>query len=743
MRCIAPRKILTNRSSPDALSWDSPFPAFGVKRKNNKPQSQADLHHSIAQINLKDERCSGRNTAQSIQTASSKSSQNSLYIGGKNGSTDGMEEHSNLVSRQPQDLHFGIEEARSKTQGPNYEPSGGWQRRLNPQGPQSSHRLGSPFPRARASEKLRTEAPIFNSGGSNLDPRRSRTMPSNMAQVAEDLSSQRAYVNDARWYEPEPAFGPRGPETIGPAIKGHANAESHSSHLHHSAQNSLGEVYDSYYHETQHYQYLHKDSQVNQPDNPHDEDMPNFDAVSSASPTYNHGMTIDDHLAPQQDSAVPPEISNRPQHKVPLPLTHNLHGTGHVNRSKSQPNLKDHRSSEAQFNNGFVFDLPGDTPPIPSLSRHHENSGTRSNLSNPYPEGNKYTDEQYKSPQVQRRGAPLAVGSGSRAISNGTYQQTLQGFISPERHRSPLIQSEIRNDRPNMLESKPNLANPEGFASPPKNPDALPPHPVPIRLGLMQDSASQQVANPPAFMKQNDNPSSFQNSKPMEMTGSSMTLNASYRVVPVTHEELDRLRHILKSNPSDQKTQLLLAKKMVEAASVLVDESGRVDSKTKLKAREKFILDAHKIVKKLVSSRFTDATFYLADCYSRGLLGLEVDTKEAFSLYQTAAKAGHAQSAYRVAVCCEMGQEEGGGTKRDLNKAMQWYQRAAMLGDTPAMYKLGVIQLKGLLGQPKKPKDALKWLTRAADQANEENPHALHELVSLRCFLKLVFTRKS
>jgi TPR repeat protein len=120
--------------------------------------------------------------------------------------------------------------------------------------------------------------------------------------------------------------------------------------------------------------------------------------------------------------------------------------------------------------------------------------------------------------------------------------------------------------------------------------------------------------------------------------------------------------------------------------------------------------------------------FYLADCYGRGSLGLETDNKEAFSLYQSAAKAGHAAAAYRTAVCCELGNEEGGGTRKDPLKAVQWYKRAAMLGDTAAMYKMGMIQLKGLLGQPQNPREAVVWLKRAAERANTENPHALHEL---------------
>jgi TPR repeat protein len=174
-----------------------------------------------------------------------------------------------------------------------------------------------------------------------------------------------------------------------------------------------------------------------------------------------------------------------------------------------------------------------------------------------------------------------------------------------------------------------------------------------------------------------------------------------------------------------------LAKKLVEATVVLADDGGRADVRTRNKNREKYIAEAYKLVKKLVSQSYPDAMFYLADCYGSGQLGLAADPKEAFSLYQSAAKAGHAVAAYRTAVCCEIGFEEGGGTRRDALKAVQWYKRAAALGNVPAMYKVGMITLKGLLGQPRNPAEAVTWLKRAADQADAENPHALHELALL------------
>lgn len=188
------------------------------------------------------------------------------------------------------------------------------------------------------------------------------------------------------------------------------------------------------------------------------------------------------------------------------------------------------------------------------------------------------------------------------------------------------------------------------------------------------------------------------------------------------------LRQKTVRNPNDSPSQFQLAKKLVEASEVLVDQ--RADPVTRKRNHDKYQADALKIVRKLSALSYPEADFYYADCYSRGALGLQNDIKEAFILYQKAAKANHAQAAYRVAVCCELGQEEGGGTKRDPVKAMQWYKRAATLGDVAAMYKLGVIQLKGLLGQPRDIREAKSWLNKAADRADKENPHALHELVS-------------
>lgn len=304
---------------------------------------------------------------------------------------------------------------------------------------------------------------------------------------------------------------------------------------------------------------------------------------------------------------------------------------------------------------------------------------------------------------------------------------------------------------PNMMQGPPrphtaNSAHPppvRNYGGRPGGPNGPPPatggfdRPPPVRPGLMNQQPPPQQQHQ---MTPHQQPPAMRQPPPMRTQQVPMPVqpppeqrrqsNQSAEEVkpPVTIAELNSMREQFKERPNDFTLGMRFAKRLVEAAKVLSSENGRADQKTTLRNRERYINDAHKVVKKMVNAGSTEAMFYLADCYGQGSLGLPVDAKEAFHLYQSAAKLNHPQSAYRVAVCCELGNEDGGGTRRDPMKAIQWYKRAATLGDTPAMYKMGMILLKGLLGQPRNPREAVSWLKRAAERADKENPHALHEL---------------
>ncbi|KPF96126.1 Sel1 repeat protein, partial [Rhodopseudomonas sp. AAP120] len=50
------------------------------------------------------------------------------------------------------------------------------------------------------------------------------------------------------------------------------------------------------------------------------------------------------------------------------------------------------------------------------------------------------------------------------------------------------------------------------------------------------------------------------------------------------------------------------------------------------------------------------------------------------------------------------------GTKRDYNKAVEWYRRAADLGDREAMFALAMARMAGRGGGPANREEAAKWL---------------------------------
>ncbi|KAF2017423.1 hypothetical protein BU24DRAFT_407452 [Aaosphaeria arxii CBS 175.79] len=473
-------------------------------------------------------------------------------------------------------------------------------------------------------------------------------------------------------------------------------------------------------------------------------DMPNFDAIPDTSNRHRRGFSIDNHLSPvgaQPDMQPVPSANATPDSVA----TQQPDFYQQAAKSRSQPDLH----SQYSQGNG-VYEMAGDAPAVPPLPAANTErpilnglpSGPRGKAPpmrglpqdpaprrGPTPQGYAPGQGQNFDPKFAQQQPPFHRGdSGATAYS--------EPGVNPMRNGSPMVSGNAI-PRPGTAAPAPTrmpvdpVPRRAGTTQPSSNPDALPAHPLPVRAGLNQQPQQQQnpvpaqAARPPPVRQYHTDPT------PTGRPGSGPSKGRPSAPHPVTHDELNRLRNTWKANPSDSATGIQLAKKLVEAATVLADEGGTADNRTKNKNREKFIFEAHKTVKKMVAGGSPDAMFYLADCYGSGQLGLQVDTKEAFVLYQSAAKAGHAASAYRTAVCCEMGHEEGGGTKRDPLKAVQWYRRAAALGDTPALYKMGMILLKGLLGQQKNLGEAINMLKRAADRADEQNPHALHELALL------------
>lgn len=195
---------------------------------------------------------------------------------------------------------------------------------------------------------------------------------------------------------------------------------------------------------------------------------------------------------------------------------------------------------------------------------------------------------------------------------------------------------------------------------------------------------------------------------------------------PITKEYIDQYRQRIKGDP-DPEAHFLYAKYLIEAAKKIGADAK--DQRAVRRYRDLLIQESLKTIRRLATEKepYDEAQFFLANCHGTGMLGLQVDHERAYHLYLQAAKQNNPSAAYRVAVCNEI----GAGTRRDPARAAAFYRKAASLGDTAAMYKLGMILLLGSLGEQKNPREAINWLKRAAEQADEENPHALHELAML------------
>ncbi|KAI8454880.1 hypothetical protein BY996DRAFT_1988393 [Phakopsora pachyrhizi] len=156
--------------------------------------------------------------------------------------------------------------------------------------------------------------------------------------------------------------------------------------------------------------------------------------------------------------------------------------------------------------------------------------------------------------------------------------------------------------------------------------------------------------------------------------------------------------------------------------------------------------EAISLLQKLANRGHVQSQYLLADCYTKAictqpgsdLSALNVegmaytkaskqDYDRAFPLFVLAAKHGHVEAMYRAGQCCE----HGWGTRRERDKALQFYRKAAIAQYPLAMFRLGLADLNGDLGQPRRPKDGVKWLKRAAEAADESNPKPLHELALL------------
>lgn len=173
---------------------------------------------------------------------------------------------------------------------------------------------------------------------------------------------------------------------------------------------------------------------------------------------------------------------------------------------------------------------------------------------------------------------------------------------------------------------------------------------------------------------------------------------------------------------------LLLINAAQEAANRVQGTSPNLqgeDGLSTAKDRKELLKEARSILQRLADRGYAFAQYYLADGYSSGLFN---DGKEepdrAFPFFVAAGKHGHAEAAYRTALCYEF----GWGSRRDPAKAAQFHRQAASRGHPGAAVRLGKACLTGDMGLGGRDREGVKWLKRATEGANAQHNSAPYEL---------------
>lgn len=740
---LARERILPAKASPVVVAWDNPFPVFNIKKKAAK-KKHSSLDKDMSKMNLSDQPETRSQTSQSHRRGAdsrphtSQGNRTPEHHVVSPGPTSPLSMSS---ADQPAEIRYAALRPQrnfSDGQGP-VRPA---LNRLASDGPISKFR-GEPVPPLQQSQRSMTMPDELASGMAQKKLQKSQ-FPQSNRQVSDDRNvTQQPYS-----YVP----GPISPIPVSPAVQQISRAAASPIE---PARNALispempnfdaispsanERTEDPLHIRTNNakpaYQKVAYQAPIIGASVPRRQSQPDFqqgqiDEPSFAGFTFDLPININNNTRNNQPTLqteykpISPHPYNVESPSASFQISPGNQSTSEVYpaRSASRQAYQQPRAASNAERYGSPAIQQDPSRSVSDAQQYPPRSQSRSVDRDP---AYGYAQEEYagiSSPQQSRTGElPGVYNQYHSQESQSSYPEGRQypAPINTQQYASNKLQKQ-RSQTPNSAHPPPSRQYHTRNTSAPANPDALPAHPVPVRPGLMQTTT---IASAPTIEGSNI---PYQ---PLAVNpGLTPATTHEEKPPPVTAYDLNLLLQTMKSNPNDRKTALTLAKKLVEAASVLSNEGGKADAKTVQNNRERYILDAHKYLKKLVHQGYPDAMFYLAECHGQGTLGLQIDPKEAFNLYTSAAKAGHAQAAYRVAVCCEMGNEEGGGTRRDPLKAIQWYKRAASMGDTPAMYKYGIILLKGLLGQPRNPREALTWLKRAAEKADTDNPHALHEL---------------
>ncbi|KAG0291200.1 hypothetical protein BGZ97_005962 [Linnemannia gamsii] len=145
--------------------------------------------------------------------------------------------------------------------------------------------------------------------------------------------------------------------------------------------------------------------------------------------------------------------------------------------------------------------------------------------------------------------------------------------------------------------------------------------------------------------------------------------------------------------------------------------TGPQDPKT---GKKQLILEGVYWIDRLAKEGHPEAQFIRGTWYEEGMYLSKKNADKALRWYQSSSKGDYGPAHYKVAYFCEK--------KKDNNKAVMLYKKAAIHNDVPANHRLAMVYLYGDLGQSQNMKAGLQYLKRAASFATEAAPMAPYVL---------------
>jgi len=201
-------------------------------------------------------------------------------------------------------------------------------------------------------------------------------------------------------------------------------------------------------------------------------------------------------------------------------------------------------------------------------------------------------------------------------------------------------------------------------------------------------------------------------------------------------------------SPEKKDTALLIKKKIddcIEAAKTIKDGDLRFENLQyianniqllPIALHEVYRKNLIKIIKKVTQSQsHGDSLYLLGNLYTSGFPGITtVELKDfkpnynkAYNCFYQGFKNHHQESSFYSAICHELGL----GTKMDLRKAYQIYQKAATLNHPGAMCRLGLACLNGELNMRTNLKEGVRWLRLSTMYANKQYPQSYYHLSTI------------